>query len=199
VGQVVIAFGSPLGFDASVSTGIISSLTRAMRARDGRLIENVIQHTAPLNPGNSGGPLVDTGGKVVGINTAIIGMAQLIGFAVPAATALWVVPELLAYGHVRRGYLGIAGRDRPLTRRMQRYFELQIERGMEVMAVEPGSPAAQADLWRGDVVVAIDDVPVDGVDALHHHLTRWPAGREAQLTILRGRQKLTLAVTPATT
>lgn len=197
VGQVVIAFGNPLGFDATVSTGILSSLTRSMRGRDGRLIENVIQHTAPLNPGNSGGPLVDTRGLVVGINTAIIAMAQGIGFAVPAATALWVVPELLAHGRVRRGYLGIAGRDKPLSRLLVRYHALEFDRAMEIMGVEDDSPAAAAGLWRGDLVVGVDGVSVDGVDALHRHLTRWEAGREAKLTIVRGKQKLEIGVVPA--
>jgi S1-C subfamily serine protease len=198
VGQVVLAFGNPLGFDATVSNGIVSSLTRSMRARDGRLIENVIQHTAPLNPGNSGGPLVDTRGEVVGINTAIIAGSQGIGFAVPATTALWVVPELLAHGRVRRGFLGIAGRDRPLPRLLVRFHELTLDRALEVMTVEEGSPAAAAGVRRGDLVVAVDGAAIDGVDGLHRRLTRWEPGRRATLTVIRWKQKLAIDITPAT-
>ena len=116
-GQLVVAIGNPLGFEATVTAGVVSALGRAMRSRDGRLIEGIVQHTAPLNPGNSGGPLTDSASRVVGINTAIIASAQGIGFAVPSSTAHWVFTELLAHGRVRRGYLGIAGRDRPLDRR----------------------------------------------------------------------------------
>lgn len=198
VGQLVLAFGNPLGFDATVSNGIISSFTRSMRGRDGRLIENVIQHTAPLNPGNSGGPLVDSRGQVVGVNTAIIAGAQGIGFAVPSSTAHWVVPELLAHGRVRRGFLGVAGRDRPLPRLLVRFHQLAHDRAMEVMTVEDDSPAARAGLRRGDLVVAMDDAPIDGVDALHRRLTRWEAGRKVALTVIRWKQKLSLTVTPAT-
>ncbi len=131
-GQLVIAIGNPFGFQSTVSTGIVSALGRALRSRDGRLIENVIQHTAPLNPGNSGGPLVDSRGRVAGINTAIIAMAQGIGFSIPANTARYAISQLLTYGHVRRGYLGISARPRPLARRLVRHHRLPFDAGVEV-------------------------------------------------------------------
>jgi S1-C subfamily serine protease len=196
VGQVAIAFGNPLGFDATVSTGVVSSLGRSMRARNGRLIENVIQHTAPLNPGNSGGPLVDTRGRVVGVNTAVIARAQGIGFAVPASTVDWVVPQLLAHGRVRRGYLGIAGRDRPLPRALARFHGLDQTVAMEVVNVERDSPAHRADMRRGDVVVAADGNPITGIDDLHRHLVRWEPGGTLALTVLRWKQKVDVEAIP---
>ena len=137
VGQLVIAMGNPLGFHASVSTGVISALGRALRSQQGQLIESVIQHTAPLNPGNSGGPLLNSHGKIVGINTAIIANAQGIGFAVPAATAAWVLPQLFKYGHVKRAYLGIVGRQRSLGRRTVRYHELTVDSAVEITSLDP--------------------------------------------------------------
>jgi len=196
VGQLVIAVGNPLGFESTVSTGVVSALGRGLRSRDGRLIENVIQHTAPLNPGNSGGPLVDSRGRVVGVNTAIIAGAQGIGFAVPTSTAAWVVPKLLQTGRVRRGRLGIAGRDRPIGRSRVRFHELAADRAVEVVSLEKDGPAADAGVLPGDWIVAVDARPVRGIDELHRHLTEWAPGSPVVLTVLRWKQKLDLAVVP---
>jgi S1-C subfamily serine protease len=197
VGQLVIAVGNPMGFDSTVSQGIVSSLGRALRSQDGRLIENVIQHTAPLNPGNSGGPLVNSRGLVVGINTAIIAMAQGIGFAIPAGTAEFVLSQLLAYGRVRRGYLGISGRQRPLPRQVVNHFKLQSSFGVEVVAVEPGAPASGAGIRQGDIIVTIDRMSVSSVDDLHRFLTEWPTRREIPCSVIRGSEMIQIRVTPA--
>ncbi len=197
VGQLVIAMGNPFGFQSTVSTGVVSALGRALRSREGRLIENIIQHTAPLNPGNSGGPLLDSRGRIVGINTAIIWMAQGIGFAIPASTARWVVSQLLTHGRVRRGFLGIAAQERPLHRRLVRFHNLVSERAVEVASVEPAGPAHQAGLRVGDLIVTINERPVTSVDDLHRFLAEWPIGRPVVLTVLRGQEQLVIQVTPA--
>lgn len=199
VGQLVVAIGNPLGFQSTVSTGVVSSPARALRSRDGRLIENIIQHTAPLNPGSSGGPLVDSRGHVVGVNTAIIAMAQGIGFAVSSNTATFVVPRLLQDGRVRRAFLGIAGSDRPLDRRLARFHDLEGERAVEVAGVEGGGPAARAGIREGDLIVAIEGKTVGGVDDLHRFLGDWPIGRALGLTVVRGREKEVRMVTPIET
>ena len=139
VGQLVIAMGNPLGFQSTVSTGVVSGLGRAMRGDEGRLIENIIQHTAPLNPGNSGGPLLDSRGRVVGVNTAIIALAQGLGFAVPAATAQWVVAELIAHGRVRRLALGITATVALLPRRLVRDHDLLSDQAVEIIDVAPAA------------------------------------------------------------
>jgi S1-C subfamily serine protease len=195
-GQLVIAIGNPFGFQSTVSTGVVSALGRALRSRDGRLIENIIQHTAPLNPGNSGGPLVDSTGSVVGINTAIILMAQGIGFAVPSDTAKWVVSQLLTQGRVRRGLLGIAARTWPLNRRLARYHGLQKDMAIEVLSVDKGGPAANAGLHMGDYIVAIGGTEVGGVDDLHRFLSEWPIGDEVTLSILRRTERIEIRVVP---
>jgi S1-C subfamily serine protease len=196
VGQLVIAIGNPFGFQSTVSTGVVSALGRALRSRSGRLIENIIQHSAPLNPGNSGGPLVDSRGRVVGVNTAIIMMAQGIGFAIPANTGKWVVSQLLTHGRVRRGYLGLAARPRPLERRLVRFHSLSSESVVEAISVDPRGPAAQAGLREGDLIVAINDQPLSSVDDLHRFLAEWPIGEPAALTIIRGLERLDLRVRP---
>jgi S1-C subfamily serine protease len=196
VGQLVIAVGNPFGFQSTVSTGVVSALGRALRSTKGRLIENIIQHTAPLNPGNSGGPLVDSAGKVVGINTAIIAVAQGIGFAIPSDTAKWVVSQILTHGRVRRGFLGIAVRQRPLGRRTVRFHGLSIDTAVEVLSVESGGPAGFAGLQAGDLIVAINGINVQSVDDLHRFLSDWPIGRPVEIDIVRRSLRRHLKVVP---
>jgi S1-C subfamily serine protease len=196
VGQLVVAVGNPLGFESTVSAGVVSALGRSLRSRHGRLIEGIVQHTAALNPGNSGGPLVDARGRVVGVNTAIIAMAQGIGFAVPATTAQWVLTEILTQGRVRRAYLGISGRDRPLDRRLVRALDLPLMRAVEVMARDAEGPASKSDLRPGDLVVAVNDVPVEGIDALYRLVSRSPFGTPLTLRVIRRTQSLDIQLTP---
>lgn len=196
VGQLVIAIGNPLGFQSTVSTGVVSALGRELRGGDGRLVENIIQHTAPLNPGNSGGPLVDSRGRVMGINTAIIALAQGIGFAIPANTARWVIAQLLAHGRVRRGYFGISARQRPLARRLSRSLGLEADQAVEVITVDPSGPAARAGLHAGDLIIAMNARPVTSVDALHRMLSEWPLAGQVTLAVVRGDVRLELEVEP---
>jgi S1-C subfamily serine protease len=197
VGQLVIAIGNPFGFQSTVSTGVVSALGRALRSQGGRLIENIIQHTAPLNPGNSGGPLVDSRGRVVGLNTAIIVMAQGIGFAIPANTAKWVVSQILVHGRVRRGYLGLAGRQRPLDRRLVRQHGLVKDSAVEALSVDPRGPAGLAGLREGDLIVSIQSQEVTSVDDIHRFLSEWPLGQPLNLGVIRGRERLELIVIPS--
>jgi S1-C subfamily serine protease len=196
VGQLVIAIGNPLGFMSTVSTGVVSAVGRGLRSREGRLIENIVQHTAPLNPGNSGGPLVDSHGRVVGINTAIIAMAQGIGFAIPSSTAKWVVSQLVTQGKVRRGHLGIAARQRPLARRIVRFHDLPSDSAVEIVSVEPGGPAGKAGLMEGDLVTAIDDHRVASVDDVLRLLADWPIGSRMRISIIRRRERMDIDVEP---
>jgi S1-C subfamily serine protease len=192
----VIAIGNPFGFQSTVSTGVISALGRGLRSRDGRLIENIIQHTAPLNPGNSGGPLVDSRGRVVGINTAIIAVAQGIGFAIPANTTKWVVSQLLTYGRVRRGYLGISVQNWTLDRQAVRFHHLATERALKVFAVETRSPAKHAGMQKGDLIIAINGQVVEYIDDLHRLLGKWSPGEAVALTVLRGRERVEIYTLP---
>lgn len=196
VGQLVIAMGNPLGFQSTVSTGVVSALGRSMRSQQGRLIESIVQHTAPLNPGNSGGPLLDSRGRVVGINTAIIAMAQGLGFAVPSSTARWVVTELLAHGKVRRLSLGIAAASVLIPRRLVRELDLLADRGVEVAELVPHGPAELAGVQAGDVVVAVNDRCVTDIDDLHRLLATLPQDRPFELQILRHDRLLHLSVEP---
>jgi S1-C subfamily serine protease len=196
VGQLVIAMGNPLGFQSTVSTGVVSALGRSLRAQNGRLIENIIQHTAPLNPGNSGGPLVDSRGRVVGINTAIIAMAQGIGFSVPANTAKWVISQLLAHGRVRRGYLGISGRNRPLDRRLARFHHLDQDQAVEAVTLDPQGPAKEAGLQEGDIITGIGDRSVVTMDDLHRYLSEWTPDQPVTLAILRGAERREVELRP---
>jgi S1-C subfamily serine protease len=196
VGQLVIAIGNPFGFQSTVSTGVVSALGRAFRSRDGRLIEDIVQHTAPLNPGNSGGPLVDSRGRIVGINTAIIMMAQGIGFSIPSNTAKWVVSQLLTHGRVRRGYLGIVARQRALGRRLIRFHQLKGGFGVEVQSVEPHSPAGLSGIRVNDLIIAINGQEVASVDHIHRFLADWPIGKPVTLTIIRDQERLKTEVRP---
>jgi S1-C subfamily serine protease len=196
VGQVVVAIGNPYGFQYTVTAGVVSALGRSLRARSGRLMHDVIQTDAALNPGNSGGPLVNTLGEVVGVNTAIIAMAQGICFATASSTASWVVAELLRHGKVRRASIGVAGQNVPLSRRVVRFHNLAAESGVSVVSLEPGSPAAQAGVQTGDIIVAFDDLPVPAIDELHRLLTHTRVGKPAELSLLRRTEKISRQVTP---
>ena len=196
VGQLVIAIGNPLGFQSTVSTGVISALGRALRSQTGRLIENVIQTDVPLNPGNSGGPLVDSRGRVIGINTAMIFMAQGISFSVPVSTAKWVVGELVKRGKVRRATLGIAGQVRPVDRWLQRRLGIAADTAVEVVFVEERSPARLAGLRSGDLIVALNGQKIATVDDLHRLLVGFPSGASLSLTIFRGDVRRTLQIIP---
>ncbi len=195
-GQLVIAIGNPFGFNSTVSTGVVSALGRSLRSRDGRLIENIIQHTAPLNPGNSGGPLVDSRGRVVGINTAIIAMAQGIGFSVPADTAVWVVSEILVHGRVRRGFLGLAAQQRPIDRRMARLHAIENTYGVEVVGINPDGPSERAGIKMGDLIVSVAGKKTETIDDLHRTLSERMLGDPLDLVILRRQELIVLEVTP---
>lgn len=198
VGQLAIAIGNPYGFQNTVTSGVISALSRSLRSRNGRLIENVIQTDAALNPGNSGGPLVDCHGEVIGINTAIIQYAQGICFAIPVNTVRWVAMLLLKEGRVTRGYLGISGQTVPLPVRVVRYLNLPQESGIYVMKVAVGSPADKAGLKEGDVVITLGDHCTKSVDDIHRLLTADAVGKRLDLVVLRGwTQKLEMSVKPS--
>lgn len=186
VGQLVIAMGSPLGFHSTVSTGILSAVGRNMRAGDGRLIDNVIQHSAPINPGNSGGPLLDSRGSVIGINTAIIAMAQGIGFAVSSNTGRWVFEEVLAHGQVRRRQLGISAGMARIAKAIVRELDLLADVGVAVMEVIPKSPAAEAGILPDDVIVGLNDRLVTSIDDLHRLLSQAGWAQDVELSVVRG-------------
>ncbi len=197
VGQLVIAMGNPFGFESTVSTGVVSAVGRTLRSQQGRLIENIVQHTAPLNPGNSGGPLLDSRGRVVGINTAIIAMAQGIGFAISSNTVQWTVSQLISRGHVTRGYLGIVGFRRPLDRRLVRYFKLAADAGVEVASLDPDGPARAGGLHPGDIIVEVEGRAVSSVDEIYRFLGEWAVGRPFRAAVLRGRDRLEVTITPS--
>jgi S1-C subfamily serine protease len=196
VGQLVVAIGNPYGFQATVTAGVVSALGRSLRARSGRLIDDVIQTDAALNPGNSGGPLVTSKGEVIGVNTAIILPAQGICFATAINTAKFVASALIKTGKIRRGYIGISGQNTPLHRRLVRYHGLQVETGVLVIAAEPNSPAQKAGLIQGDVVIGLADAPVASIDDLHRRLTEETIGVTTQLSVIRGTEKLQVSVIP---
>jgi S1-C subfamily serine protease len=185
-GQIAIAIGNPLGFEHTVTAGIVSALGRSMRTSTGRLIPDVIQTDAALNPGNSGGPLLDSNGDVIGINTAIIRGAQAICFAVAVDIAGWVIPQLLQHGRVRRGYLGVAGQTQDLHRRVVLTYELPNASGVRVMSVEADSPAARVGVREGDLIVGLDGVAIASVDALHQTLDASRVNRDCVLKVIRG-------------
>jgi S1-C subfamily serine protease len=197
-GQLVVAIGNPLGFQCTVTSGVVSALGRSLRAQSGRLIDNVIQTDAALNPGNSGGPLVTSRGEVIGVNTAVIRGAQGICFATAINTAKFVAARLIRDGFIRRGHIGIAAQDVPLPRRVVRFHNLPVESGLRVEEVQPSSPASAAGLLRGDIIIEFAGHPVAGIDHLHRWLAETEPGARSTITILRGAEKLHLAVTPQT-
>jgi len=196
-GQLVVAIGNPFGFQSTVSAGVVSAIGRSLRGATGRLIENVIQTDVALNPGNSGGPLVDTRARVVGINTAIIAMAQGISFAVPIDTAKRVVSELLAHGRVRRAYLGIVGQTRPLDRLVARRHALSQAQAVEIVSVDRRGPAALAGLREGDLVVSLDDLAIRTVDDMHRLLVGRRLGDQLRIGVVRGDRRFEILVVPA--
>ncbi len=196
VGQLVVAIGNPFGFQCTVTAGVVSALGRSLRTRSGRLIDSVIQTDAALNPGNSGGPLVTAAGEVVGINTAIIGMAQGICFSISAATVEFVAARLIRDGRVRRCYIGVAGQNVPLPRRVVRFHELARETGVRVQSTAPDGAARAAGLASGDIIVAVDGIPVGDIDELHRLMTEERVGKAVPVTVLRLSQKLDITVTP---
>ena len=196
VGQLVVAIGNPYGFQYSVTAGVVSALGRSLRAQSGRLMDDVIQTDAALNPGNSGGPLVNSRGEVIGVNTAMILPAQGICFATSIDTAKFVASRLIRDGKVSRSYIGLAGQNVPLPRRIVRYYNLAVETGILVVSFEGDSPARNAGLLTGDIIVGIDDRPIAGIDDLHKLLTEDRIGRKSSLVIIRRTDKLSLEVIP---
>jgi S1-C subfamily serine protease len=197
VGQVAIAIGNPLGFTHTVTSGIVSALGRSLRSSAGRMIENVIQTDAALKPGNSGGPLLDTHGRVIGVNTAIIPGAQAICFAVAVNSAKWVVTQLFTHGRVRRAYIGLSGSTVPISRRVARFLEIEQDSAVRVSEVQPGSPAGIGGVKEGDLVVGIDGAAVRSIDDLQRLLDESRIGKQCVLRVLRAARPLFLNVQPA--
>jgi S1-C subfamily serine protease len=197
VGQLVVAIGSPFGFESTVTAGVVSALGRTLRSITGHLVDNVIQTDAALNPGNSGGPLVDGRGRVIGINTAIIRPAQGLCFAIPINMARDILPQLMQFGRVVRGYLGLHARNVPVPRAVAREHNLAQPTGVEIMTIEPGDPADQAGLLEGDVIISLGDKPVTSIDELHQLLTQLPVGVPASVIFLRGQRQMERLVVPA--
>src|SRR5436305_11783008 len=196
VGQLAIAIGNPYGFQYTVTAGVVSALGRSLRSYSGRLIDDVIQTDASLNPGNSGGPLVSSDGRVIGVNTAMIPMAQGLCFAIGINTAKFVASRLLRDGRIRRSYIGVEAQSTPLHRRLVRFHDLPVESGVVVVSVEPDSPAQRAGLREGDVIIGLAGKHVGGLDDLHRILRDLPAGARSEVTILRRTEKVSLEVVP---
>ncbi|PYO98243.1 MAG: serine protease [Gemmatimonadetes bacterium] len=196
VGQLVVAIGNPLGFQSSVTAGVVSALGRSFRSVGGRLIDDVIQTDAALNPGNSGGPLVDSRGRVVGVNTAVILPAQGICFAVGINTAKVVTGQLIRHGKIRRGRIGVAGQNVPLLRLAQRALGIDAKSGVLVTGVEPDSPAARAGVTSGDIIIGFDGQTVSGIDDLHRLLVTERIGARTTIAVLRNADRLELPIVP---
>jgi S1-C subfamily serine protease len=196
VGQLAIAIGNPYGFQCTVTTGVVSALGRSLRSVSGRLIDNIIQTDAALNPGNSGGPLVTSQGTVIGVNTAMILVAHGICFAIAINTAKFVAGGLIKEGKIRRSYIGLGGQSIPLLRRMVRFYHLPVESGIQVVFIEGKSPASRAGLSIGDIIVGFGEQPIAGIDDLHRILTEEKVGKKTTLTIIRGTEKMTIAIVP---
>jgi S1-C subfamily serine protease len=196
VGQLAVAIGNPYGFQYSVTAGVVSAVGRSLRARSGRLMDDVIQTDAALNPGNSGGPLVNSRGEVIGVNTAMILPAQGISFATSIDTAKFVASRLIRDGKVSRSYVGLAGQNVPLPRRLVRYYDLAVDSGILVVSFEENSPARNAGLREGDVIIGLDDQPTAGIDDLHKLLSEDRIGHKSCLVVIRGTEKLSFEVMP---
>lgn len=196
LGQIAIAIGSPMGFQQTVTAGIVSGLGRSLHSQSGRVIDNIVQTDAALNPGNSGGPLVDTRGRVIGVNTAIIRPAQGLCFAIASNTARWVAGWLIKDGRVRRSFIGVGGRNVPLLRKLVLAYRLPGDSGVLVSHVDPSGPAARAGLQDGDIIVSFDRQPTPSIEALHRLLTAERIARPAPLTVLRGVEPRHLQITP---
>ena len=196
VGQLVVAIGNPLGFQTTVTAGVISALGRTLRTQTGRLIENVIQTDAALNPGNSGGPLVDSSGRVIGINTAIIAGSQGICFSIPINTAKWIASQLIREGRVRRSYLGVSGQTIVLDRRLIVRYRLRSSTGVMVTEVQPDSAAASAGLKPGDVIILVGNNPIQSPDDLQLVLSRHPVGVPLAIDVIRSRERFTFEAFP---
>jgi S1-C subfamily serine protease len=196
VGQIAIALGSPFGFQQTVTSGIVSALGRSMRSQSGRLMDDIVQTDAALNPGNSGGPLVNSRGEVIGVNTAIILPAQGICFAIASNTAQLVAGWLITEGRVRRSWIGVAGQTAPLHTRVVRYYRLPVSRGVLVLAIEPGSPAEVAGLQVGDVIVAFKGDPISGMDEIQKRLIATEIGIPSPLTYIRHTERIDTTITP---
>ena len=196
VGQLVVAIGNPYGFQCTVTAGVVSALGRSLRSHSGRLIDDVVQTDAALNPGNSGGPLVTSRGEVIGVNTAVILPAQGLCFAIAINTAKHVAGLLIRNGKIRRGHIGVAGQNVTLQRRLVHQHSLAVTSGILVISVEPNGPAYRAGLREGDVIVAYGSHPVASIDELHRLLTEEQVGTKIGLTFLRSGEKLTLEVVP---
>jgi S1-C subfamily serine protease len=197
VGQVAIAIGNPYGFQTTVTAGVISATARSMRANSGRLIDNVIQTDAALNPGNSGGALVNSNGEVIGVNTAVILPAQGICFAIPVNTAKWVAARLIRDGRITRSYIGVGGQNVPLHRKIVRFYNLENDGGVLVLNIEPSSPAATAGLQEADVIITLDGHLIETIDDLQRQLSEERVGKTVTMTIIRRTEKLDLPITPA--
>src|ERR1043165_5012951 len=195
-GQVVIAIGNPYGFQCTVTAGVVSALGRSLRANSGRLIDDIIQTDAALNPGNSGGPLVTSRGEVIGVNTAVILPAQGICFAIAINTAKFVAGRLIKDGRIRRSYIGLAGQNVPLPRRVVRFYHLEVEHGILVVQMDENSPARRSGLQEGDVITGFAGQPVAGIDELHKLLTEERVGQSAPLEVIRRTERLTLNIMP---
>ena len=196
VGQLVVAIGNPYGFQYSVTAGVVSALGRTLRAQSGRLMDDVIQTDAALNPGNSGGPLVNSRGEVIGVNTAMILPAQGICFATSIDTAKFVASRLIRYGKVSRSYIGLAGQNVPLPRRLVRFYNLPIESGIFIISANRNSPARKAGALEGDIIIGLDEHPIAGIDELHKVLTGDRIGQKATLVVIRGTERLSFDVIP---
>ena len=196
VGQLAIAIGNPLGFQTTVTAGVISALGRSLRSRSGRLIDDVIQTDAALNPGNSGGPLVNSRGEVIGVNTAMIQGAQNLCFAIAVDTAKFVAGRLIRDGRIRRSFIGMAGQNVAIRRQIKRYYDLANENGILVVSMDEGSPAMKAGLQPGDILVSFDGETIEGIDELHRLLTDERVARRVPIMIIRRNEKLELGITP---